>query len=409
VQLASYVLPLISVPYLIRTLGASEFGVYIFAVAVARFGLLVTDWGFNYTATREIVAVREAGRPVAPIYSAVVGGRCLALGACALALLTLTLTVPRFGDDAALYWCAFAGVAGSALLPIWLYQAYERLPVVTGALLGARIATTALLFVLVRDSSDVTSAVLLWSAPFVVAGAFATGGAGRLLGVHVTWPELKAIGRELRNGTSVFVTFLFASVYTSMNAILLGFLSSNSEVGYFGAAETVVLAAIGLVAPLAQALFPYAASAGAASPAAALAHVRRVLPVLAGLGALLCLAVLILAPLAGPVFLGADFHRSIPTLQILSPLPLIVALATSLATQLMLPLRLDRYYLATVATGACLSLVLTAALVPSYGSLGTATSVVATETVILAGLYGVLRFRGLDPLRRRPAARTVDP
>ena len=67
---------------------------------------------------------------------------------------------------------------------------------------------------------------------------------------------------------------------------------------------------------------------------------------------------------------------------IMSPVPLIVALATALATQLMLPLHLDRYYLAAVATGACLSLVLTALLVPDHGAIGTAISVVTTEFAI---------------------------
>jgi PST family polysaccharide transporter len=409
VQLASYILPLISVPYLIRTLGGNQFGVYIFAVAVARFGLLVTDWGFNFTATREIVAARADDRPVSPLYSAVVAGRLVVLAGCAVTLLALTLATARFGDHMTLYWCAFAGVVGSALLPIWLYQAYERLPVVTGALLAARIVTTALLFVFVRDGSDVNSAVLLWSIPFLVAAAVACGSSGRLLGVRLVRPALHAIGRELRNGASVFVTFLFAAVYTTMNAILLGLLSTNTEVAYFGAAETVVLAAVGLVGPLAQALFPYAAKAGALSPADALAHVRRVLPVLAGLGAALCIGLLVLAPLAGPLFLGSEFHRSIAILQVMSPIPLIVALATALATQLMLPLRLDRFYLAAVATGACLSLVLTAALVPSYGAIGTAVSVVTTETAILAGLYGVLRTRGLDPLRRPRKSQTIGP
>ena len=208
VQLASYILPLISVPYLIRTLGANQFGVYIFAVAVARFGLLVTDWGFNFTATREIVAARAADRPVSPLYSAVVAGRLVALAGCAAALFALTVATARFGDHATLYWCAFTGVAGSALLPIWLYQAYERLPVVTGALLGARIITTALLFVFVHDSSDVNFAVLLWSAPFLAAAAVAFGSTGRLLGVRFARPALHAVQRELRNGASVFVTFL---------------------------------------------------------------------------------------------------------------------------------------------------------------------------------------------------------
>ena len=401
VQLATYVLPLVSVPYLIHTLGASQFGVYIFVIAVARFGVLITDWGFNYTATREIVAARLAGRPVGPIYSAVVAGRMLALAVCGVGLGVLMLTTDRFGGDPALYAAAFAGRGRVGV------DAALAVPGVRAASGGHECAPG-------RSRGCDGAAVRVRPGP---VGCHRRGGALvdavrrgrdrrlRRLGA-LREGALRAAGsagarrRRSAPGTSMFVTLLFSSVYTSLNAILLGLLSNNKEVGYFGAAETVILAAVGLIGPLAQALFPHAATAGASSPAEAIAHVRRVLPVLAGLGLALGLAVLIVAPLLGPFVLGSSFHSSIATMQIMSPVPLIVALATALATQLMLPLHLDRYYLAAVATGACLSLVLTALLVPDHGAMGTAISVVTTEFAILCGLYGIVRWRGLDPLRR---------
>ena len=404
IQLAGYILPLISFPYLVRVLGPSQFGVYVFVLAVARFGLLLTDWGFNYTATRHVATARARGDSVSPIYSSVMLGRVVLLTACAALLAILTLRVGRFERDAELFWIAFAGVAGSALLPIWLFQAWERLVLVTSALLAARVVTTALIFVIVQSSQDLAAALLLWSLPWVVAAVVAAFMAPRLLGVRLMRVSRWAVVREIRGGTSVFLTLLFSSVYTILNAIVLGLLSTNAEVGYFGAAEVVIIAAVGLIGPLAQALFPRAATAGAGGEQEALAHVRRIAPAIATLGVALTTGILVIAPLAAGIFLGNDFDKSIHILQIMSPIPLTVALATILATQLMLPLNMDRAYSCIVGAGAAMSIVLTIILVPSLAAKGTAISVTTTEIVILLALYTYVRRRGLDPLRRAPLA-----
>ena len=409
IQLASYALPLISFPYLLRVLGPSSFGIYVFVLATARFGLLITDWGFNYTATRKLVTARLNGANSSSLYSASLAGRVALLGLSAVVLGVLTLTVSRFARDADLFWIAFAGVAGSALLPIWLFQAWERLAVVTGALLVARLFTTALVFVVVQSSGDLAGALLLWSIPWVVAAAIALILAPRLLGPRLKAVPLAAVSRELRSGSSVFITLLLSSVYTALNAIVLAFLSTDAEVGYFGAAETAIIAATGLIGPLAQALYPRAAGAASTGEQEALAHVRRITPAIATVGAILSSMTLVLAPFLGGLVLGPEFDKSIGILQIMSPLPLTIALATILSTQLMLPLHLDRAYLLIVGTGALLSIGLTALLVPALAAKGTAISVTTTEVAILAALYGFVRRRGLDPLRWRTGGRSPHP
>ena len=60
IQIASYVLPIASFPYLTRTLGPERYGIYVLVLAVARYGLILTDWGFNYSATRALSVVGRA-------------------------------------------------------------------------------------------------------------------------------------------------------------------------------------------------------------------------------------------------------------------------------------------------------------------------------------------------------------
>jgi polysaccharide transporter, PST family len=393
IQIASYVLPMASFPYLTRVLGPERYGIYVLVLAVARYGLILTDWGFNYSATREL-SVTGPGLAASKVYSATVVARVLLLCGCAILLLILTSTVPRFEQDALLYWVGFLGVVGSAFIPIWLYQAFQRVSVVTITLLASRVGTTILIFLVVHGAGDVSRLVALWSAPWLITAAVAMNAAPRLFGIRVSMPSRLAVFHALRDGSHLFASAFAATLYTAMSAIMLGLLSSDREVGYFGAAETMILAAIGLIGPLSQALFPSAAQAGAAGRESATAHLAKTLPLITGLGAVLSIGALVLAPLLGQLVFGPAFEKSVRILQIMSPIPVTVAVSTALVTQLMLPLRMDRAYSRAVVTGAILSLAMTALLVPRFGAVGTAFAVTVAEMSVLTTVIVTLRRHG---------------
>lgn len=52
IQSLNYLLPLITVPYLARVLGAKNYGKVIFAIAFITYFQIITDYGFNLSATR---------------------------------------------------------------------------------------------------------------------------------------------------------------------------------------------------------------------------------------------------------------------------------------------------------------------------------------------------------------------
>lgn len=403
-QMAGYLLPLASFPYLIRVLGPETFGLYAFVTVVARYLIMLTDYGFTFSATRDIATIRGRGDDTSRSYGAAVTARIWILAACALLLAVLTIWVPRFSADAGLFWLGFAGVAGSALFPQWLFQAFERLPLVTSVGLGVRTVSTVLIFVLVRDETDVSTAVALWSAPWIVLALFGLWAGRRVLGVRLRLQPPREVLVALRSGISLFIAIVAGSLYTTSNALILGLMAGYRPVGYFVAAETVVIALRGLLDPLAQALFPRAALVGARSTEAMLQFARRALRWIGGIGAVLSAGTLVLAPLLGPLVFGAKFEPSVPLLQIMSILPLSVAVVIVLGTQLMLPLRMDRAYTTIVLVGGVMNIAVTLILVPFFTEVGTAIAAATTETVIAIALGVYVHRRGLGIFGSTPKA-----
>ena len=58
-QIINYIIPLITFPYISRVLGANKFGLVYFALSLAQYFIVLTDFGFNASGVIEISKNRE--------------------------------------------------------------------------------------------------------------------------------------------------------------------------------------------------------------------------------------------------------------------------------------------------------------------------------------------------------------
>ena len=90
-RVAGYLFPLITLPYLARVIGVDKFGELAFAVSVIIFFETFVDYGFNYTATRDVSKNRDNKEEVSKIVSTVIFTRLLLMGVGLVILLILIL------------------------------------------------------------------------------------------------------------------------------------------------------------------------------------------------------------------------------------------------------------------------------------------------------------------------------
>src|SRR5580704_2569057 len=98
-QLVTYFFPIIILPYLFRVIGPEKFGLIAFAQAFVQYFMILTDYGFSVSATKEISLCHENKAKLCNVISAVMIIKTVLAFISLLILCLVVYFVPRFKDD----------------------------------------------------------------------------------------------------------------------------------------------------------------------------------------------------------------------------------------------------------------------------------------------------------------------
>lgn len=255
----NYILPLLTLPYLIRVLGVETFGLLSFATALVMYFLVITNYGFQLTATKEISIHRDDKEKVVEIFSSVMTIKVVLLLISFILLNIVVLSFDRLSDDYLVYLLTFGTVVGQVFFPVWFFQGMEKMKYITYLNIISKSIFTAAIFIFVQDSSDYLLVPLFTSIGFIIAGILSLRLIKKQFSVEFKFQNRETIKKYLIDGWHVFVANIYTSLYTTTNIVLLGLFTNNTVVGYYSIAEKIVGAIAGLFIPINQVFYPYLA------------------------------------------------------------------------------------------------------------------------------------------------------
>ncbi len=129
--------PLVTIPYLVRVLGPSQFGLLAFAQGIVLYFSVITDYGFDFSASRAIAVNRQTVGAVRRIAWSIWSAKLLLMTGCGIALALVVFFTPKLSQTPQLYAVSFLYVVGTAVFPIWLFQGLEELRLAAAAM-GSR-------------------------------------------------------------------------------------------------------------------------------------------------------------------------------------------------------------------------------------------------------------------------------
>lgn len=400
IQLANYVLPLITVPYLVRVLGPAGYGTVAFGQSFISYFALFVDYGFNLSATRKISIVRHDQATVSCIAVNVWAAKAFLSVLAFVLLLFLVGLISRLREATLLLLILYGTVVGNVFFPTWLFQGMERMAFISMANLVARCLVVVGTFALIRAPQDYLLYAGLTSAGSVAAGLIGVGLALRTFKLRLVYPSWRGVKQALAEGWVLFLSQASVSLYTAGNAFILGLLTSPAIVGYYSAAERIVKAVVGLLGPISQAAYPRLSRMAGESRDHVVQWGRRMLFLVGSIGIVLTLSLFVGAPVIVAIVLGSGFAGSVAAMRILALLPLLIGVSNVLGIQVMLPCGMDRQFTGILFAAGAINIGLAIIFAPLLQQAGMALAVLLSEGFVTITMFIYLAMQNLNPLSK---------
>ena len=371
-----------------RSLGAAQYGAFVGAVALIAVLAPFSTLGAGNILIKDVARDKETFQES--------WGNALwvtALSGSVLMIVVLLFSRVILSDKAPITLVLLVGLSDLLLARVadlagQAFQAFEMLSKtarIAIVLAAARAGAALLLAVTVRHP-DATSWALLYCLSSALAGAYATASACHRLG----YPKLagRRVKPEFLEGFYFSVSLSSQTIYNNIDKTMLVRLATLPAAGIYATAYRLIDLAFQPISSLLYSAYARFFQHGTAGIAGSTRFAKRLLPFAVGYGVLTAAFLLLTAPLL-PFVLGKDFAPSVEALRWLSPIVL---------------LRAIHYFLADSLTGAGfqglrsgvqaliagLNVGLNLWLIPTYSWRGAAWASLASDGLLLVGLWLVV-------------------
>lgn len=391
----TYILPLITFPYLTRVLGPENYGLIAFATAFIGYFQILTDYGFNLSATREISINRENEEKVSNLFSSVMVTKVLLIILSFTLMTLIVFSFAKFRSNWLLYFFTFGIVIGNLFMPSWFFQGMEKMKYISILNIGTLLIYTSSIFIFIRHASDYIYVPLINSIGAITMGIIALTVISRDFNVSFVFPTPKDIKYQLKEGWHVFISTVAISLYTISNTFILGFFASNTIVGYYSVANSIIGMASGLLQPISQSIYPYISSLATISKKEAINFIKKTTMLIGTFSFIISVLIFLLAGFILFILAGTQYKESVLLLQIMAFLPFIIALSNMFGIQTMLTFNYKKAFSRIIIIASVINIVLALILAPLFKAVGISVAVVITETFITIAMFLYLKSKGI--------------
>lgn len=388
--MSSFIFPLITFPYVSRVLGPEGTGKVSLATSIIAYFSMVAQLGVPTYGIRACAKVRDdrekLTRTVQEIFLI-----NLIMGVISYIVFFIVLfNLPKINAEKELYLIISTSIFFNIIGMEWVYKALEQYTYITVRSIIFKVVALVMMFVLVHTQED----YVLYGGITILAAAGSN--IFNFLNVH-KYIDMRPVGNfNLAQHMSPILTFfamtVASTVYTNLDTVMLGFMRTDTDVGYYNAAVKIKTILVSIVTSLGTVLLPrasYYIERGMKEEFLRIS--KKAIRFVAIVATPLMLYFMLFAK-EGIYFLsGEAYTGSILPMQIIMPTLLFIGMSNILGIQMLVPMGKEKIVLYSEILGAIVDLIINIALIPRLGATGAAIGTVVAELVVW--IYQYIRMR----------------
>lgn len=380
-QLLMVISPLITSPYIARTLGNEMYGVYSYYYSIAYYFGIFAILGLANYGNRTIAKAKAEGKErLSRVFIQLV---VMQIGMLICVSIIYFGTIPFMGGkyivNAIIEWLYILSVG---LDISWFYFGIEEFKTTTERSFITKVGMIVCILLFVKSPSDLNIYTV------IMAG-------GTLLGSLILWIQipkyicktkidLKDVRIHFKPNLILFIPVVSLALFHYTDKIMLGSMSTWKELGYYTNSDKIVNIPMGLINGLGVVMLPRISALSVTDNSKKIGrYINLSIIVSLWAGIALCFGIKAIDEDFIPFFFGEGYMRCAELLEWLSIVIIVKAVSNVLRTQYLIPMEKDKEFNISVIAAAVINIFLNLLLIPYMGAMGAVVGTLVAEMVVL--------------------------
>lgn len=388
--MSSLVFPLITFPYVSRILLPEGTGKVSFAISIVSYFVMFARLGIPTYGIRACAKVRDDKKELSRIVHELFIINILIGTIAYISLIYMVFHIPLLRSELYLYLIVSTTILFDSVGMEWLYKALEQYTYITVRSIIFKFIALIAMLLFVHNKND----YILYGGISI----FASSASNIFNFIHIhKYIYVHPVGnyrfaRHLKGVGVFFAMSCATTLYTHLDTIMLGFMTSNADVGYYNAAVKIKSVLVSIVTSLGPVVLPRASYYIQHGMYEKFQRISQKALNVVLLLALPLTVFFILYAKQGIYFLsGAAYTKSIIPMQIIMPTLLFIGITNIFGIQILVPLGLEKIVLRSEIAGAIINMVVNYILIPRMAATGAAIGTVVAEFVVLLVQFEALK------------------
>lgn len=384
-QILVMIIPLITIPYLARVLGAEAIGIYSYTIAITTYFILFGSLGIAMYGQREIAYAEEDITKRSKTFYEILFLRFITL---TISILIFFFTFCQTGEYQTYYKILLLEIFAASIDISWFFQGLEEFKKTVIRNTIVKLISVILIFILVKSPNDLTNYIIIYVA-------------STLLGNLSLWfyiPKytekinLKSLNikKHLKPTISLFIPQIAIQLYTVLDKVMIGaIITDKKEVGFYDQASKIIRILLTLATAYGTVMVPRMASTYAKKEINKLKeYMHKSFSFILMISIPLMFGIISISKHFVPMFFGPGYDKVIYLISIISPIILAISLSNVIGTQYLITTKQQKKFTISVTCGAIVNFVLNLILIHFYKSIGASIATVIAEfTVTIVQFY----------------------
>lgn len=372
------VIPLITSPYISRTLGADSIGIYSYRFTIVSYFVLFARLGIVNFGSRSIASAKSKMEKNIVFSNTL----CLQVMLACVMLIFYVMTIFVFDEDRMDISLVLVLYLVSAAFDInWFFFGIEKFKVTITRNIVIKILSTACIFLFIKSKDD----LLLYAVILAISGVV-----GQILvfpylrgEVSLVKPTISLMKNQFISIFVLFIPQIAVSLYKMMDKIMIGNYCPEAELGLYEYASMIVGIPLGFITSLGTIMLPRISSLMSKNEKEkSLEYTRTSLIFAFSLSVALAFGLAGIADTFIPFYLGEEFSGAVTLLKGLAFTVPFIAWANVVRTQYLIPSKKDKEYIISLFMGAAANIIINIILIPRYYAWGAVIGTIVAEGIV---------------------------